>query len=221
MKDDSQSAPSATDGIREKLSAISEHAAHRGETESSSSTNANVRRLTSAVWALTLVIGLHMVSSMVIYLSSVNRTINFSQLPSLPPSAFSSERSDVSSPTFPPNNRDYQRFNGFHDWPLQKQIDSASVIVIAKYEKDGDRYKAMISEILKKDTNTTFYYKVGDEYDKGGYYPKEGTRRGEGQIIFFTDSPAMMRYACSFYGDRIAGLGDMPLEELRKLISKK
>jgi len=115
----------------------------------------------------------------------------------------------------------HDNYAGFSDWPLEKQIAEASVIAVARYEKDGDRYKAIISEILKKGSDVQFYYKVGDEYTQGGHYLKERTRYGDGQIIFFTGSPASMRYSCSFDGDRIAAFGDMPFEVLRKLINKK
>ena len=72
--------------------------------------------------------------------------------------------------------------------------------------------RAIIKEFLKKESNTTIYYDIGDEYPSSSYYPREGTRYGDGVIIFFTVSPATMRMSMSFSGDRIHSLGDIPIE---------
>ena len=39
---------------------------------------------------------------------------------------------------------------------------------------------------------------------------------GDGEVVFFTGSPAMMQLAMSYSEDRIRGLGDMPLALLRE-----
>lgn len=114
-----------------------------------------------------------------------------------------------------------EKLEGFHDWPLQKRIDAASVVAIARFEKRGDRLKAVITEVLKKSAQTDFYYKVGDEYVEGGRQIEPNTKYGDGMIVFFVGSPARMKYAMSFHGDRVGGLGDMPLEALREMTAKK
>ncbi|NJK92950.1 MAG: hypothetical protein HC904_14705 [Blastochloris sp.] len=174
---------------------------------SKDSTDSAIRRLTIAVWILSVLVAVNIVIS------------SFSAL--FPPAI--TKRMALSLPgSFTPGFTQQQDdYKGFYDWPLEKQIDAASVIAVTKYEKDGDRYKAVISEILKQAPEVQFNYKVGDEYMGGGYYPKEGTSRGDGAIIFFTGSPSSMEYSCSFYGDRIAAFGDMPFEVLRKLINKQ
>ena len=169
--------------------------------------NSAIRRLTLAVWILIVLVAIN---------------IGVSLFSALFPLAIAKRLTASLPGSFSPEfivTRDSNA--GFSDWPLEKQIDKASVIAVARYEKDGGRYKAVISEILKKGPDTQFYYKVGDEYPQGGYYPKDGTSHGDGQIIFFTGSPATMRYSCSFYGDRILAFGDMPFDVLRNLISKK
>jgi hypothetical protein len=166
-----------------------------------------IRRLTLAIWILIVLVVINIGVSL------------FGAL--LPPAI--AKRLTASLPeSFAPEFTAIQdNYAGFSDWPLEKQIAEASVIAVAKYEKDGDRYKAVISEILKKGPDIKFYYKVGEEYAQGGYYPKEGTRYGDGQIIFYTGSPASMRYSCTFDGDRIAAFGDMPFETLRKMINEE
>lgn len=112
------------------------------------------------------------------------------------------------------------QYKGFYEWPIEKQVQEASVIVIARYEKENEKLKCVISEILKQTPGTTFYYKIGDEYRPCSRYLQDDVACGEGQIIFFTDSPASMRFSCSFDGNRIGGLGNMPFETLREVIHK-
>ena len=104
----------------------------------------------------------------------------------------------------------------FHELPVEEQIKEASVIALARYESAEDgRMKAVLREFLKKNEGIELYYGVGDEYRPSSYYPKDGTKYGDGLVIFFTGSPAMMRQSMSYSGDRIHSLGDMPLELLR------
>lgn len=104
----------------------------------------------------------------------------------------------------------------FYELKLEDQIKKASVIALAKYEPSPDgKMKAIIKEFLKKEPGTTIYYKVGDEYAASSYYPKDKTTYGDGVIIFFVGSPATMRMSMTYQGDRIHGLGDLPLELLK------
>lgn len=105
----------------------------------------------------------------------------------------------------------------FHELDLEEQIKEASVIALAKYEPSPDgKMKAIIKEFLKKDSDVTIYYNVGDEYQSSSYYSKDNTVYGDGLIIFFTGSPATMKRSMSYSGDRIRGLGDLPIELLRE-----
>ena len=105
----------------------------------------------------------------------------------------------------------------FHELKLEEQIKQASVIALAKYEPAPDgKMKAVIKEFLKKEPDATIYYNVSDEYAPSSYYPKKNTNYGDGLIMFFTGSPAMMRMSMSYTGDRIGGLGDLPLELLKQ-----
>lgn len=104
----------------------------------------------------------------------------------------------------------------FHELSVDEQIKQASVIALARYEPVPDgKMKAVIREFLKKEPDATLYYSIGDEYPSSSYYPKEGESRGDGLIIFFVGSPAMMRMSMSYSGDRILSLGDIPLQLFR------
>ncbi|MEQ1933339.1 MAG: hypothetical protein ABL962_05600 [Fimbriimonadaceae bacterium] len=112
-------------------------------------------------------------------------------------------------------------YNRFHDWPIEKQIQSASVIAIAKWQQTDDLLKCVISEIVKQAPNTTFHYKIGDEYRSGNQAIRDNTSYGDGQIMFFTGSSATFRFSTTYRNDRIRGMGDMPINELRAIIQKQ
>ena len=107
----------------------------------------------------------------------------------------------------------------FHEMTLDEQIKHASVIARAEYEPGPDgRMQAIIKEFIKMVPGTTIYYDIGDEYSSSSYYPDGESMYGEGVIIFFVDSPASMRRSMTYSGDRITGLGDMPLDVLREKV---
>ena len=105
----------------------------------------------------------------------------------------------------------------FHELPLEEQIRQASVIALARYEPAPDgQMKAVVKEFLKKDPDTTLRYNIGDEYPTGSFYPEAGTDRGDGIVIFFQGSPADLTMSMNYSGDRIRGLGDIPLALFRE-----
>jgi hypothetical protein len=105
----------------------------------------------------------------------------------------------------------------FHEMGIEEQIKASSVIALARYEKAPDgKMRAIIKEFLKRDPQATIYYDVGDEYPHASHYPKENTGYGDGTIIFFVGSPARMTMSMTFSGDRISGLGDLPLVLFRE-----
>lgn len=115
-------------------------------------------------------------------------------------------------------NKYHDPYEGFYDWPIEKQIKEASVIILTGWEKDDEKLKCIVKEILKIKPGTTFYYEVGQEYASHNRYPKEDTCYGDGEIIFFTGSPGSMRFSTTYKNGRILGMGDMPIELLRKKI---
>jgi hypothetical protein len=103
--------------------------------------------------------------------------------------------------------------------PPEQRVRSASVIVLAKWERSGSTLRCVISEILKRAPDTAFYYKVGDEYSALNQRVRDNADFGEGEVLFFNGSPARLELASAYRGDRITGLGDMPISMLRELIA--
>lgn len=164
-----------------------------------------VRRLTIAVWSLIVLLALFAGICVVAFIS----VISFSR--------------DGPEPTLTSSSPDSSRpvLEHFHSLPLEQQVEAASVIAISRYEKDGDRLKCVIAEILKQSPGTKFYYKVGDEFRQCSFYPKPNEYSIDGQIIFFIGSPAQFKYSTSLNNERVTGLGDMPIDVLRTLIKSQ
>jgi hypothetical protein len=105
----------------------------------------------------------------------------------------------------------------FHELSVEEQIQKASVIALARFEKaDDGKMKAIIKEFLKKDPNVVIHYNIGDEYPSWSYYPSDNNNRGDGAVIFFVGSPATMQMSVGYTGDRISGLADLPVELFKK-----
>jgi hypothetical protein len=96
-----------------------------------------------------------------------------------------------------------------------EQIRSASVIAFADWQKSGSTLKCIISEIVKKVPDTAFYYKVGDEFRRGNQRVSGDADYGDGQVLFFTGSPATFQSAVAYRNGRITAMGDMPVSEFR------
>lgn len=114
-------------------------------------------------------------------------------------------------------NKGHTELPLLHDLPIEKQIERATVIAVTRFEDAADgRRRAVVAEILKHTPGTRFQYAVGDEYPSASYYPKDDVTRGDGAVIFFEGASADMRYSVSFHGDRVSGLGDIPMKLFRE-----
>lgn len=164
-----------------------------------------VRRLTWAVWTLSGVLAVFVAMYLGAYIPYVTIGSDSTEAPP-------SEVPSTAPPAF------VDRFEKFYELPIEQQIRAASVIALAKYQREGDRMKCVITELLKQAPDTKFYYGVGDEYRQCSHRSKPGEDRGDGQIMFFAGNPAQFRFSSSFRGDRLTGLGDMPIDLLRKEI---
>jgi hypothetical protein len=160
-------------------------------------------RLTTAVWVLVAISALNLGVTLFGYWPYLAQATSTATVDSPP---------QVSAPV--------DRHANFHDWPIDKQIQTASVIALARHRVEKDQVKTVIAEILKQTPGTTFYYKVGDEWRT--HQPlRPNTSYGEGQVMFFVGSPAEFRFSTSYHGGRIGGLGDMPLDVLRSKIREQ
>ena len=176
---------------------------------SEDSTAKAIRGLTVAIWALVFVFALSVAGRL------LWGFLPYRQHSQAMPSNMS-ERSPGPSTDDGSFNDPYQ---GFNQWPIEKQIASASAIVLTKHSINGGKLTSTVSEILKLKTGTTFYYKVGDEYSPSSRMIEKDTLYGDGEVIFFTGSPAEMRFSATYSGGRCRAIGDMPIDTLRKLIA--
>lgn len=119
--------------------------------------------------------------------------------------------------------RHQEQYPDFHTWPLQQQIQVASVIVLTRRQEGGvDGVHCQVAEILKQNKGTDFYYQIGDDYPLCGAAASDAAnaRDSEGEVLFFIGSPAAFRYSVSYARGKVASLGDMPLSALRKRVAE-
>ena len=107
-------------------------------------------------------------------------------------------------------------------WHTQEseKLKRSSLILVTENRRDGDKMRAYIKDIPKRTPNTTFYFKVGDEYGPLSTNIREDTRYGDGALVLLHGSPATMKESYSIYGGSIAGLDEMPLAMVYKLIAQ-
>ena len=131
------------------------------------------------------------------------------------------ENHDAESSHKLPDLKSREPLRPFHELELDDQIKTSSFIALASYQTSSDGKKiAVIKEFIKQDPDSTIYYKVGDEYKPSSFYPKANQNFSENIIIFFVGSPAIMKLSMTYSGDRIHGLGDIPVELLRNKCKK-
>ena len=97
----------------------------------------------------------------------------------------------------------------------------AAVIITVNYTKDGDRYKATVSEILKNEQGSNFEYEVGDEYEPASFVPKENVRYGTGAVVFLPKNPYASGYSKVSILGTIPAFEDMTLEDFRRLVREQ
>lgn len=112
--------------------------------------------------------------------------------------------------------------NDFHARSPQDKIDRATAILLTRIEQDGARHRQIVAEILKREPDVRLYYKVGDEYEGLSHAapPDCPGCGGQGSIVFLLGNPATMAESMTYEGDRILALGDMPIAEIRRLITE-
>src|SRR6266700_1391098 len=104
-------------------------------------------------------------------------------------------------------SREFERspiqWESLHDLPPEQMVAKASVILLTSYEDIGDRYKAVVAEVLKQDPGVKLYYSVGDEFPHLSFAKEKGVTCGEGQVVFMTGNPASMNSSYGFTNGRI------------------
>lgn len=176
------------------------------ENSTNNSVNRSIKRLTIAVWILVVV-------------SILNLGITIVVPRCTSPIA---QQTTVSVPNYSATElaSSFQKFKGFHDWPIDEQVSKASVIALTKWKKEEGKLKSVITEVLKIAPSTIVYYNVGDEYGHGRH-PIENADYGDGEILFFTGSPAEFIFSTTHRNGRITGMADMPIEMLKNKIREE
>ena len=169
-----------------------------------------IKLLTIAVWCLCVAV----IAQVGLYVWSYVTSMRWSrQMASTSTTSVTPKRSKEfgSSPI---------QWESLHDLPPEQMVAKASVILLTSYEDVGDRYKAVVAEVLKQDPGVELYYKVGDEFQTLSFAKERGQTCGEGQVVFMTGNPASMNSSYGFTNGRIGGLGDIPLAALREMVKK-
>jgi hypothetical protein len=112
--------------------------------------------------------------------------------------------------------------NDFYARSPEEKIRRATAILLTRFDKTGPRHRDIVTEILKRKPGIRLYYKVGDEFPALSHAPTLdcGDCDGQGSIVFMLGNPATMAFATTYAEDRLDGLGDMPLSEVRRLAAE-
>jgi hypothetical protein len=105
--------------------------------------------------------------------------------------------------------------------PLDQLVARSTVVLLTSYQDDGDRWKAVVAEIVKRDPGVELHYSVGDEYPTLSFAKEKGVTCGEGQVVFMVGNPASMRRSYGFDRGRVGGLGDIQISKLREIAKGK
>ncbi|MFM9841996.1 MAG: hypothetical protein ACKVOI_03405 [Dongiaceae bacterium] len=159
-----------------------------------------IQRLTIAVWAFVIVFAVYVC----LYAAG---TLSFTQSGNEAPRV-----SDLATGDWP------EEVKEFFDASVEQKIREATVVVLARYQKDGSKLHCPISEILKHAPGIRFEFKVGDEFGWCNHEIEPGTEYGDGQIIYFQGNPARPRFATTFSGDRLNDMGSTPIELIREMV---
>lgn len=164
----------------------------------------SIKRLLVLVWVLVVLTGLNLIATLAMGIT---------------PSVFA-QRLNRQIANQQPIGVQQDPYENFHSWPLEKQLRTATLVLRMEYQKDGNRYKSIIREVIKQNADTKFYYKIGDEFPELSMMQEKDCVYGDGQIAFLVGSPAEMRYATSYSNNKLSALGGMPLDDLKQLAKK-
>ena len=113
-----------------------------------------------------------------------------------------------------------EELSDFDQRIVESTIQSASVIALTKWERSRCTLRCVVTDILKQAPGSAFYYKVGDEISDLDEQVASNVSRGDGQVLFYTGSPARLEQTATYYGDRIAGFAGIPISNLREIVDR-
>ena len=170
-----------------------------------------IRGLTIAIWCWIGFQALTYAYSMWNFWSVTQGTNTERVSHAYPASASASENDPDGEPEFD---------NDFSARPIRDKIRLATAILLVEMKEEAGVHKALVQEVLKVKPGIRLYYKVGDEYDEMSHYPGGGCgdcTLTQHSLVFMMGNPATMRFSTTFEGDRLASLGGMTIDELRRL----
>ena len=104
---------------------------------------------------------------------------------------------------------------------LTEKLRRSSAVVIADLRPTNNRLQAIATDILVLTPGTEIHYRQGQEVQSLSHPAGGTTDWGDGTVALLTGSPASIQESYSVHAGRIPGLGDMPIEELKRLATAR
>jgi hypothetical protein len=100
---------------------------------------------------------------------------------------------------------------------LEEKLQRSSAVLFADLKPINGQLRAIATDILVLTPGTEIYYRPGQEITSLSHTTDGITDWGDGTVAFLAGSPASIQESYSVRNGRVSGLGDMPVEELRRL----
>jgi hypothetical protein len=100
---------------------------------------------------------------------------------------------------------------------VEEKLQQSSAIVFADLKPMNGKLRAIATDVLVLTPGTKIYYHSGQEVPSLSHSPDGITDWGDGAVALLAGSPASIQESYSVRNGRVSGLGDMPVEELRRL----
>jgi hypothetical protein len=107
--------------------------------------------------------------------------------------------------------------NSWQGLSVEEKLQRSSAMVFADLKPMNGKLRAIATDILVLTPGTKIYYHSGQEIPSLSHSPDGITDWGDGAVALLAGSPASIQESYSVRNGRVSGLGDMPLEELRRL----
>jgi len=113
------------------------------------------------------------------------------------------------------------QINPWSDLSLSEKLHRSSAVVIADLRSTNGRLQAIATDVLILTPGTEIRYREGQEVQSLSRSAGGTTDWGDGAVALLTGSPASVQESYSVHAGRIPGLGDMPIEEFKRLATTR
>ncbi len=100
---------------------------------------------------------------------------------------------------------------------LQEKLQRSSAVVFAELRPDNDQLRAVATDVLVLAPGTEIHYRPGQEVPSLSQSTSGITDWGDGAVALLAGSPASIQESYSVRNGRVSGLGDISIEELKRL----